>query len=69
MQLTHFSDENIVIPFNLEVSIDEIRQRSFYTYKITELKEGMIVLANYNIEDTKTRGAWCVVLIGFNKIY
>ncbi|KAJ8915761.1 hypothetical protein NQ315_004573 [Exocentrus adspersus] len=47
-----------ILAFEVEARFDDIRPRSFYTYKISELKKGMIVLVNYNIEGTKSRGLW-----------
>lgn len=37
---------------------DDLRPRSFYTYKLGELKEGMKVLANVNMDEPKNRGYW-----------
>lgn len=41
-----------------EVANSNIRPRSFYTYKLSELEAGMKVLANYNIDEPKRRGLW-----------
>ncbi|CAH0547983.1 unnamed protein product [Brassicogethes aeneus] len=51
-------DDDVATTFEMNVSDKEIRPRSFYTYKTNELKEEMIVLVNYNIEEPKTRGPW-----------
>ncbi|XP_018572895.1 E3 ubiquitin-protein ligase UHRF1-like [Anoplophora glabripennis] len=47
-----------VITFEGEASFIDIRPRSYYTYKTSELEKGMTVLASYNIEETKSRGPW-----------
>ncbi|VEN43043.1 unnamed protein product [Callosobruchus maculatus] len=40
-----------VMEFESDVKFDDIRPRSFYVYKHSELKKDMVVLANYNIEE------------------
>lgn len=45
---------------SLDVKFDDIRPRSYYTYKRNELKSGDVVLVNYNTEDPKVRGYWYV---------
>lgn len=45
---------------SLDVKFDEIRPRSYYTYKKNELKNGDVVLVNYNTEDPEARGYWYV---------
>nr|CAI5859936.1 unnamed protein product [Callosobruchus analis] len=47
-----------VIEFETEVKFDDIRPRSFYVYKYSELKKDMVVLANYNIEQPDALGVW-----------
>lgn len=47
-----------VIPFEEDAQFDNIRPRSYYTYKIPELVSGMTVLANFNIDSPKERGFW-----------
>ncbi|KAG5881112.1 hypothetical protein JTB14_024357 [Gonioctena quinquepunctata] len=47
-----------VISFETDAKFIDIRPRSHYIYKISELESGMIVLANYNIEEKKSRGPW-----------
>lgn len=47
-----------IIPFELDVKFEDIRPRSYYVYKLTEIQSGMVVLANYNIEEPKERGCW-----------
>ncbi|XP_074029660.1 E3 ubiquitin-protein ligase UHRF1 [Leptinotarsa decemlineata] len=53
-----------VISFEIDAKFDDIRPRSYYTYKLSELKTGMIVLANYNIEEKKNRGPWFEFKVG-----
>lgn len=53
----YFSAEH-VITFEGEATFNDIRPRSYYTYKTSELERGMVVLASYNIEETKSRGPW-----------
>lgn len=53
----NFSAEH-VITFEGESNFSDIRPRSYNVYKTSELEKGMIVLANYNIEETKSRGPW-----------
>lgn len=47
-----------VVAFEVDAKFIDIRPRSYYTYKISELTKGMLVLANYNIEEPKSRGPW-----------
>ncbi|XP_066159240.1 E3 ubiquitin-protein ligase UHRF1-like [Euwallacea fornicatus] len=47
-----------VIPFEEDAQYENVRPRSYYTYKIPELKPGMTVLANFNIDSPKERGLW-----------
>ncbi|CAG9812763.1 unnamed protein product [Phaedon cochleariae] len=47
-----------VISFETDAKFDDIRPRSSYCYKTSELEKGMIVLANYNTEEKKSRGHW-----------
>nr|CAH7757329.1 unnamed protein product [Callosobruchus chinensis] len=47
-----------VMEFETEVKFDDIRPRSFYAYKHSELKKDMTVLANYNIEQPDSLGFW-----------
>ncbi|VEN44596.1 unnamed protein product [Callosobruchus maculatus] len=44
--------------FKIDVMFHEIRPRSFYVYKTSELKREMVVLVNYNIENPKALGNW-----------
>lgn len=55
--IVNFSAEH-VITFEGESNFSDIRPRSYNVYKTSELEKGMIVLANYNIEETKSRGPW-----------
>ncbi|KAF5308962.1 hypothetical protein FQR65_LT00044 [Abscondita terminalis] len=41
-----------------DVTFNLMRPRSYYNYKISELRVDQIVLANYNIEQPTTRGYW-----------
>ncbi|XP_044258582.1 E3 ubiquitin-protein ligase UHRF1-like [Tribolium madens] len=41
-----------------DVTFSDIRPRAYYTYKESEIKPGLTVLANYNIENPTTRGYW-----------
>nr|XP_015840552.1 PREDICTED: E3 ubiquitin-protein ligase UHRF1 isoform X2 [Tribolium castaneum] len=41
-----------------DVTFSEIRPRAYYTYHKSELTPGVIVLANYNIEEPTSRGYW-----------
>ncbi|KAF7280152.1 hypothetical protein GWI33_006328 [Rhynchophorus ferrugineus] len=53
------SEEHVsVVPFEEKVELENIRPRSYYTYKIPDLKVGMRVLVNYNIDSPKSRGLW-----------
>lgn len=53
------SEEHVsVIPFDEEVQFENIRPRSFYTYKIPDLAVDMRVLVNFNIDSPKERGFW-----------
>lgn len=40
------------------VKFENLRPRSYYTYKKTELQTGMLVLVNYNIDEPNKRGYW-----------
>lgn len=42
----------------MEVTFSDIRPRARYTYKKSELESGLIVMANYNIEEPTARGYW-----------
>lgn len=42
----------------MEVTFSDIRPRARYTYKKSELKSGLVVMANYNIEEPSARGYW-----------
>ncbi|KAL1513520.1 hypothetical protein ABEB36_002922 [Hypothenemus hampei] len=45
-------------PIEEDTSFENIRPRSYYIYKYEEIKPGMKVLANYNIDTPKERGLW-----------
>ncbi|XP_044755142.1 E3 ubiquitin-protein ligase UHRF1-like isoform X2 [Coccinella septempunctata] len=47
---------NYMTPF--KAKFEDLRPRSFYTYDFGELKEGMKVLANVNMDEPKSRGYW-----------
>lgn len=47
-----------VLPFDEDASFENVRPRSYYTFKIPELEPGMTVLANFNIDAPKERGFW-----------
>nr|CAH7747233.1 unnamed protein product [Callosobruchus chinensis] len=44
--------------FQIDVMFHEIRPKSFYAYKISELEREMVVMVNYNIENPKALGHW-----------
>ncbi|CAG9858171.1 unnamed protein product [Phyllotreta striolata] len=52
------SSEHIVPAFDVEVYPKNLRPRSYYNYKPDELQIDLVVLANYNLEDKKSRGLW-----------
>ncbi|CAH2019324.1 unnamed protein product, partial [Acanthoscelides obtectus] len=47
-----------VIEFEVDVTFDDIRPRSYHTYTYSELKKDMVVLANYNLEQPNSLGLW-----------
>ncbi|XP_072402002.1 E3 ubiquitin-protein ligase UHRF1-like [Diabrotica undecimpunctata] len=50
---------NHIIPgFETDAGFNDIRPRSYHIYKPEELCPGMIVLANYNLEEKHLRGHW-----------
>ncbi|CAH1106716.1 unnamed protein product [Psylliodes chrysocephalus] len=52
------SAPHILPTFEFDAKFKEIRPRSYYTYKFAELTPGLTVLANYNLEEKKSRGLW-----------
>ncbi|XP_056646054.1 E3 ubiquitin-protein ligase UHRF1-like [Diorhabda sublineata] len=52
------SASHIVPGFETDANFKDIRPRSYYIYKLNELSPEMIVLANYNMEEKKSRGLW-----------
>ncbi|XP_060537001.1 E3 ubiquitin-protein ligase UHRF1-like [Cylas formicarius] len=51
-------DHVSVFPYTDNAKFSNIRPRSYYTYKIPELKPGMKVLVNYNKDTPTSRGFW-----------
>ncbi|XP_060515758.1 E3 ubiquitin-protein ligase UHRF1-like isoform X2 [Cylas formicarius] len=51
-------DHVSVYPYTDNAKFSNIRPRSYYTYKIPELKPGMKVLVNYNKDTPTSRGFW-----------
>ncbi|CAH1997543.1 unnamed protein product, partial [Acanthoscelides obtectus] len=44
--------------FQIDALISDIRPRSYYAYRLSELKRDMVVLVNYNIGNPLALGNW-----------
>ncbi|CAG9828699.1 unnamed protein product [Diabrotica balteata] len=58
------SEPHVQPPFDRNFAYTDIRPRSYFIYKITDVKKNMVVMANINLIDVRKRGNWydCTIL-------